>query len=451
MLSTKPAETKTLEHHDEWEVSIVGCGRLGLLHACLFAEAGFRVICVDNDQATVERILKGKVSFLKYEVEPVLQKSLASGRLRATNDLKAAVAQSNVIIVTAPVIVNDKGKVEYSPLEKVLKSIGPCLRREALIIITSVVGIGVIEGLFKEILENSSGFKAGSDFYLAYSPILFPERQTLKELSNCRRIVAAPDRDSLEMALHVIKAITNADVIQTQDVKMAEAATLFEAAFQNVSSALGNEFAFFCEKLGIDYLATRNFLGFNADVHVQSPLTNEALKILLEEAENLNVKLRISETASGLDEEILRHKVELIRDALKNCGKPLRRAKIAVLGLSQTPNIADIPKDSAKKIVNMLENKGAKLTLYDPYMSGKTLTDLEHAQLKKSLMEAVEGADCIVILAAHEQFKRLNLRKLKLLAKMPAAIADLEGILDPTKVEAEGFIYRGFGRGTWKK
>ncbi|MEM4713486.1 MAG: UDP binding domain-containing protein, partial [Candidatus Bathyarchaeia archaeon] len=209
--------------------------------------------------------------------------------------------------------------------------------------------------------------------------------------------------------------------------------------------------AFLCEKLGIDYMAASNFLGSYASVHARSPSTSVALKILLEEAENLNVKLRISETASGLDEEILRHKVELIRDALKNCGKPLRRAKIAVLGLSQTPNIADIPKDSAKKIVNMLENKGAKLTLYDPYMSGKTLTDLEHAQLKKSLMEAVEGADCIVILAAHEQFKRLNLRKLKLLAKMPAAIADLEGILDPTKVEAEGFIYRGFGRGTWKK
>ncbi|MEM3565581.1 MAG: nucleotide sugar dehydrogenase [Candidatus Bathyarchaeia archaeon] len=429
----------------------MGCERLGLLHACLFTEAGFRVVCVDSDQAVVEHILKGKVPFLKHEVEPVLKKSLASGRLEVTNDLKAAAAQGNVITITTPVIVDDKGKVNYSPLEKILKLIGQCLRKEALIIITSVVGIGITEGLIKEVLESSSGFKAGSDFYLAYSPVLFPERQTLKGLLGCRRIVAAPDKASLEAALNVIKSVTNADVIQTQDVKIAEASTLFEAAFQNVNSALTNEFALFCEKLGIDYSVARNFLDPYVSVRMQSPSSNEALKILLEEAENLNLKLRISETAIELDEEILRHEVELIRDALKSCGKPLRRAKIALLGISQTPNTADIPKDSARKIVSMLENKGARLTFYDPYLSGKGLTDLEHMLFRKSLVETVEGADCIVILAAHEQLKRLNLRKLKLLAKMPAAIVDLEGILDPVRVEAEGFIYRGFGRGVWKK
>ncbi|MBS7636049.1 nucleotide sugar dehydrogenase [Candidatus Bathyarchaeota archaeon] len=450
MLLTRSTETKALER-GEWAVSIVGCGRLGLLHACLFAEAGFKVICIDSDQAIIERILKGKVPFLKHEAEPILRKCLASGRLKATSDLKAAMAHSNVILVATSAIVDDKGGVDYSPLEKALKSIGSILRREALIILTSVVGIGVIEGFLKEILENSSGFRAGSDFYLAYSPILFPEIQTLNGLSNCRRIVAASDRASLEIALNVIKSVTNAEVIPVQSLKMAEAIALFEAAFQNVNSALANEFAFLCEKLGIDYFVARNFLGSNTNMHMQSTSTSEALKILLEEAENLNVKLRISEAALGLDEEVLRHKVELVRDALKSCGKPLRRAKIALLGFSQTPNTADIPKYSAKKIVSMLEKKGVKLTLYDPYTSWKAITDLEHAQPKKSLVEAIEGADCIVILAAHEQLKRLNLRKLKLLAKMPAAIVDLEGILDPVKVEAEGFIYRGFGRGVWKK
>ncbi|MEM1540621.1 MAG: nucleotide sugar dehydrogenase [Candidatus Bathyarchaeia archaeon] len=451
MLSTKSIETKTSEQRGERAVSIVNCGRLGLLHACLFAEAGFKVMCVDSDQATVERIQKGKVPFLKHEVEPVFRKNLASGRLKATNDLKAALAQSNVILVTTPVVVDDKGKVDYSPLEKTLKSIGPCLRKETLIIVTSVVGIGVTEEMLREVLESSSGFRAGSDFYLAYSPILFPERQTLKGLSSCRRIVAASDGASLEMALNVIKSITSTEVVPVQDLKIAEAAALFEAAFQNVNSALAAEFALLCEKLGVDYFVARNFFGSTAGTHMQLTSTNEALKILLEEAESLNVKLRVPETAIELDEEVLRHEVELVRDALKNCGKPLRRAKITLLGISQTPNTADTPKNSAKKLVDMLANKGAKLTLYDPYISWKAITDLEHAQIKKSLIEAVEGTDCIVILAAHEQLKRLNLRKLKLLAKMPAAIVDLEGVLDPLKVEAEGFIYRGFGRGIWKK
>ncbi|MGC8998271.1 MAG: nucleotide sugar dehydrogenase [Candidatus Bathyarchaeia archaeon] len=453
MLTTKSLETGTLEQREKLVVGIVGCGRLGLLHACLFAEAGFRVICVDSDQAAVERVIKGKVQFLKHEIEPILRKNLTSGRLKVTSDLKAATSQGNIIVVTTSIIVDEKGRVDYSPLEKVLKMIGSSLRKETLVIITSIVGIGIMEGFIKEVLESSSGFKAGSDFYLAYSPTLFPERQTLNGLAGCRRIVAASNEASLEAALNVLKAVTNAEIIRIRDVKTAEAAVLFEAVFQNVNCALNNEFALFCEKLGIDYSSVRCLLSsdINLHMHGQTASTSEAVRILLEEAENLNVKLRISETAIELSEEFLKHGVELIRDALKNCGKPLRRAKIALLGLSQTPNAADVPKVTAKKIVSILENKGAKLTLYDPYWSGKALTDFEHTPIRKSLVEAVEGADCIVILTGHDQLKRLNLRRLKLLAKMPAAIVDLEGVLDPVKVEAEGFIYRGFGRGVWKK
>jgi len=90
MLSTKSVETETLEQREKLVVGIVGCGRIGVLHACLFAEAGFRVICADSDQAAVERVLKGKVQFLKHEIEPILRKNLTSGRLKVTSDLKAA-------------------------------------------------------------------------------------------------------------------------------------------------------------------------------------------------------------------------------------------------------------------------------------------------------------------------------------------------------------------------
>jgi UDP-N-acetyl-D-mannosaminuronate dehydrogenase len=122
-----------------------------------------------------------------------------------------------------------------------------------------------------------------------------------------------------------------------------------------------------------------------------------------------------------------------------------------MLGLSQTPNTADVPRVYAKRLGGMLVGKGAKLTAYDPYLSDKTSTDFEQIPVKKSLSEAVKGTDCIAILTGHEQFKRLNLKKLKLLVKMPAAIVDLEGVLEPAKVEAESFIYLGFGRGVWKK
>lgn len=455
MLSTKSLETKTFEQGVRQEVGIVGCERLGLLHACLFAEAGFKVTCVDYNQATLEGIIKCKVPFLKHEVEPILRKNLAIGRLNVTSDLKTALQQSDIVLVTTSVIVDDKGQVDYSSIEKTLKSIGSNLRKGTLIIITSIVGIGAVEGLIKEILESSSGLRTGLDFYLAYSPILFPEKQTLKELSSFKRIVAALDPASLEAAINVIKMITTADIAKTQFIRVAEAAALFEAAFKNVNFALTNEFAIFCQKLGLDYLRVYDFYGSDKSISTPSKLPSEsdykAFKLLLEEAESHNIKLRVLETALESNKEALKHGVELIRDALKNCGKPMRRAKIALLGFSQTPNAMDIPNGSMVKLVGMLEGKGAKLAIYDPYFVGKTLTEIERVVTKKNLAEAVEGADCIVILIGHDQFKRINLRKFRLLAKMPAAVVDFEGVLDPAKVEAEGFIYRGFGRGVWKK
>jgi UDP-N-acetyl-D-mannosaminuronate dehydrogenase len=170
----------------------------------------------------------------------------------------------------------------------------------------------------------------------------------------------------------------------------------------------------------------------------------------LEEAENLNAKLRVSRVVTEIDEEVLKHAVNLIRDALRSCGKTLRRSKISLLGISQTANTMDAPKNSAKRLAKMLETKGAKISLYDPYLSGDGSIDLEYT-LKKKLTEALEGVDCIVILTGHDQFKRLSLKKLKVMAKMPAAMVDLEGVMEPEKVEAEGFIYRGLGRGVWTK
>jgi UDP-N-acetyl-D-mannosaminuronic acid dehydrogenase len=440
----------------KYTIGIIGCGRVGVLHACLFADAGFQVICADTNQAVVDNISKGRVPFLKNEIEPILRKHVNYGRLRATNDLKSTAAQSEIILVTVPVTVDAKGKTDYSNLERALKQVGSNFRKGTLIIIASIVRIGATEGFLKEILEGVSGFKLGTDFFLAYSPVLFPERQTLKTLSDYRRTVAAADKNSLEVASTVLGTITKSYSSKTYNVKMAEAMMLFEAAHEYTKLALANEFALFCEKMGVDYLAVQNLAKANPNSGLAPPTLacengDEALHILLDEAENLDLKLKISKAAAETNVEALKNAANLIREALKNCGKTLRRAKLSILGVSQTPNVMDVPKSSAKKLGEMLETKGAKISIYDPYLSSKASIELKQASFKKSLTEAVEGADCIVIFTGHDQFKRLNLKKLRLMAKMPAAIVDFEGVIDPGKAEAEGFIYRGLGRGVWAK
>lgn len=455
ILHIKPENIDSMEKCRRYTISIIGCGQIGILHACLFAEAGFKVICVDMNRALVNNLARGKAPFLKYEIGSLLKKHVKSGCLKATNDVKAAVAQSDITMVTTSVKIDERKRVSYSSIENVYKLVGSSLRRDSLVIVMSVVGPGTTDGLIGEILESTSGFKTGVDFGLAYSPIRVLDEQTLEKLASYKRIVAATDKKSLNAASTILEVVAKNGVIRTEDVKTAEAVALFEAVQHYGNVALANEFALFCEKAGIDYLKAQKLAGTSVYGAFALPtLTCRNVhgepSLLLEESENLNVKLRILTIAREINEEILKHAVSLIREALRSCGKTLRRAKISLLGVSQTLNTKDKPKDSTRKLAKMLEAKGAKISLYDPYLSSKELADLGYPS-NKNLTEAMENVDCIVILTGHDRFKRLNLKKLKIMAKMPAAIVDFEGVIKPEKVEMEGFIYRGLGRGVWKK
>jgi UDP-N-acetyl-D-mannosaminuronic acid dehydrogenase len=455
ILHIKPEETNTVEKCGKYTVSIIGCGQIGVLHACLFAEAGFRVKCVDADQTIVNNIVRGKMPFIKREIGLKLKSYAKKGLLNATTDVKTAVSQSDVIAITIPVEIDIKKKANYSNLENICKHVGSGLHHDSLVVLMSTVGIGVTQSLIKEVLEDTSGLKVGADFGLAYSPIQLLNEQTLENFANQERIVAATDKNSLNAASTILGTFTKGCLTKTECVKTTETVTLFKAMQQDINVALANELALFCEKAGIDYLEAHKLATIGACPVFSLPTfvsgnIREDSYLLLDNSENLNFKLRVPAIAREINEEIVKHAVNLAKDALRNCGKTLRRARISLLGILQAPNVKSPPKKMVEELAKMLEAKGAKVGVYDPYFSGDEMGEMQY-HLKKNLSEALEGVDCILILTAHDQFKRLNLKKLKALMKMPAAIVDLEGIVEPNKVEKEGFIYRGLGRGVWTK
>ena len=447
-------EVDTSEKRRGYLISILGYGENGIIHTCSFAHAGFKVIFVDPDQAIVNNLLRGKIPFLKREIEFKLKNYVKIGILTATTDL-TAVAQSDFIIITTPVKIDEKKKLDYSHIETICKRIGANLRRGSLVIIASTVGVGTTEGLVKEILQNTSGLKVGADFGLVYSPVHIFDQQLWETLTFQNRIVAASDKRSLEAASTILETITKNVVKKLGNIKSAEATALFEAVQNDVNAALAIEFAFFCEKAGVDYLETWQLakaLGYETPLPTFiTEKTAEKPYLFLENVENFDLKLKIPAAAREInEEEIIKHIINLTKDALRSCGKTLRRAKIAILGIAQTTNIRSPPKQMTRELVKTLEARGAKVNIYDPYFSGEELAGMQH-YLKKNLAETLEATDCILIITAHDQFKHLNLKKLRLMMKMPAAMVDFEGIVDPYKVEKEGFIYRGLGRGVWTK
>ncbi len=444
-------EINSIDKRREYTISILGCGQTGIIHSLLFADAGFKVICADADQATVNSLSRGKTPFLRQELESKLKNHVKTGLLGATSDIKSAVSQGRIIVIATPVEMDEKRKPDYSNIEKTCKLAGSSLRPGSLVIIVSTTGLGIVESVLKKVLENTSGLKVGTDLGLAYSPMPMCYGRTLETKPSFERIVAAADRGSLDAASIVLGAISEGRIRKTNNIRIAEATALLQPTIQAARIALANELALFCEKAGIDYLEAQRLAGTESPCMLPSPsLANcdsqHERYLLLEEAENSNAKLRIVSVTMEANEEIARHAANLVKDALRDCGKALRRARISVLGVSQLPNERSLPKKTIKELIRILETKGAKIGLYDPYFSENDLPEMQR-HLKKTLSEVIEGADCIMIVTGHDQFKHLSLKKLRVTMKMPAAIVDLENALEPEKVESEGFRYRGLGRG----
>lgn len=455
-LNLKPNDVDSAEKRGKYTFCAVGCGKVGVLHACLFAEAGFKVICADADQTIVNKIARGKTPFLIRDIELRLKNYVKKKLITATSDVKTAVSQSDIIAITVPVEIDKKKKADYSKIKNACKLVGSSLRSGTLVVIIATVGVGLTEDLIKESLENASGFKVGTDLGLTYSPIQESTVQSLETLSNSERIVAASDRSSLSAASTILETIAKSGVKKIGNVKLAEAVSLFDAMQQSVNVALANELALFCEKIGIDYMEIHKIAKSSGSSSLLLPtLADESAfgetHLLMENAENLNLKLRFPTVSMEVNEDTLKRAVNLTKDALRNCGKPLRRARISLLGITEAPNVKSEPKRVVVKLAKMLEARGARVSLYDPYFSRDELAELLDYKHATSIAEALEGADCVLVVTGHEQFRRLNWKKMKVMMKTPVAIVDFGGTVEPEKVEKEGFIYRGLGRGVWTK
>ncbi|MCL1976986.1 MAG: 3-hydroxyacyl-CoA dehydrogenase NAD-binding domain-containing protein [Candidatus Bathyarchaeota archaeon] len=438
-LQTQDLDTK--EKRAKYTVSIVGCGQIGILYADAFAEAGYRVTCNDENPSLLKRLTKAKNCCTNPEVEIRLKKHIDTGNLTTSSVRKNTVSQSDIIVLAINIRMDAKKKSDTSELEAAYKQVGAALKQGALLIYGGIGGFGSTENLLKEIIENTSGLKEGKDFLLAYNPLHFSKTHPVKSLNNMELIIASANQQSLNIATTVLKTLTP-KVKQTNQVKLAELAVLFKIAQHDTCMALANELAIFCENAGMDYFKVQKLISegdSNFWPTIEEEENQKETYLLIESAENLNAKLRLPLLSRQINEEMVKHAINLTQEALRSCDKSLRRARIAVLGTANQ-------NTATSTYIKSATAKGAKITLYDPLLTKNETLDTTPI-LKRSLSETVEGADCLVILTGQEQFKRLNLKKLKTVMKSPRALVDLIGITEPEKVQAEGFIYRGIGRG----
>jgi len=450
-MTWKETDVDNPEKREKYTISVIGCGKTGLWTACLFADAGFKTVGVDFNPYIISLIKKGKAPFAEEWLSKLIKKHVKRERLTVTNKLKEAVSKSDVIIFAVSTPIDQKKKPDYSHMEKACKEIGMGLRSGSLVIVESAVGPGVTETFFKESLEKASGLKAGTDFGLAYSPISALSHYTFQDVATRPKVVGALNEQSMRVACLVLSLITKAEIIRVRNIKTAEAINLFESVYEDVNNALANELAHFCEKAGIDFLESQKAISTSLSCSMPIPDVTTGYfspepYLLFEEAENTDAELRLATQARKINEEMLNRTVHLTRDALRSCGKTVRRARISVLGVSGRANVKEVNHFFARNLVTTLSKNGARVHVYDPFFSPKELAELDY-QFERTLGKSVEGTDCLLIVVGHDRFKRLNLRRIKFLVRKPAAIVDVCNVIDPNYARKEGFTYRGLGRG----
>jgi nucleotide sugar dehydrogenase len=429
---------------------IVGCGRTGLVTAGLFIEAGFKVIGVDSNSHIIHQLQKGVSPFSETDLRKFIEPKIKNKRFISTTNLRKAISKSKIVVVGVSASLDSKKKPDYSRFEKACKDIGMSLTSGSLVMFQNTMGPGMTQTIVQDILENASGLKAGENFGLAYFSTLNNSSSPSDNMNNGTKIVGGITKRSLKVACLILEIITKSHIVRVKDIKIAEAVKLLEEAYKEINLAFANEFAKFCEKAGIDFVTMRELINPIKFSGMAGLHTSRDSHILVNEAEALDVKLRMLSLSTKINDETLDHAKRLTREALRKTKKNIRRSKIVVFGVSALPNRKKVAHSATKKLVKQLKKMGVTVKVYDPFFTSNELTNMNY-DAEKTMSQTVEGADCIVVAVAHDRFSRLNLRRLQLLMKQPAALVDMGQVIDPVKAEKAGFIYRGFGRGIWTK
>ena len=456
-LSLEPGEIAVRIRGGALSIGVVGLGWMGLPTACLYAEAGARVIGADMNPKVVERVAKGDPPIDEAGLPAMLKKAIRSGKLSATTNTEEAAASSDILFIVVPTMIDRQKRADYSAVEDACVSIGKGMKTGSLVIFQSTCGPGVTERTVKATLEKYSGLTAGQGFGLAYSPIRAMGGRALQDIQTYNKVVGATDVRSLEAACAAISVVVKGELIRVRDIRTAELSKLFETIYRDVNIALANEFALLCEEIGVDYLETAKAANSQPYSHLHSTgagVGGHCVPIypylLLTEAYTLDAKLRLVLDARKINDVMPRHVVKLASDGMRVCGRSLKRAKVAVLGISYRPNVKETRFSPSLELIALLKKRGARVIAFDPLFTASETESLGLVS-EPTLRKAVEKADCVILAVAHEEFKKMDTIELAAHMSKKGLIMDCTGVMDPSGVEKTGLVYRGVGRGLWTR
>ncbi|MFH1369618.1 MAG: UDP-glucose/GDP-mannose dehydrogenase family protein [Elusimicrobiota bacterium] len=427
-------------------VCVVGTGYVGLVTGACLADIGHRVICVDSIKSKIAMLKKGKMPIYEPGLAELVKKNVSKKRLSFTTDLKEGISKSEVIFIAVGTPPREDGSADLSYVETVAREIAANMKNYKLVVDKSTVPVETGDWVALTIKRN---LKRNIPFDVASNPEFLREGSAIQDTFNPDRIVIGVKSKKAENILKEIYAPIKAPVLVT-DIKSAEIIKHASNSFLAMKISYINAVANICEKTGANILKVAEGMGMdkrigraflNAGIGFGGFCFPKDLEAFLWISKKIGYDFNLLKEVKEINE----NQKKLISKKIEDALWILKDKTIGVLGLAFKPNTDDMRFAPSIDIIRMLQAKGAKIRAYDPAAAEKAKETLKNVRFCKDPYETAKGADCLAILTEWDEFKKLDLNRIKKLLKLPIII-DGRNIFDVEKMEKLGFTYKGLGR-----
>lgn len=429
-------------------IAVIGTGYVGLVSGACFAEFGNDVTCVDSDAVKIEKIKSGEMPIYEPGLDALVEKNVRQGRLHFTTDVAGAIEKSLVVMLAVGTPSTSEGSADMSQIEAVAHQIARSLNGYKVVVTKSTVPVGAA-GNIKRIIEENKQTNCG--FSVASNPEFLREGAAINDfLRPDRVVIGCTDEPAIEILKDMYRPLYLETPFVITTPESAEMVKYASNTFLAMKISFINEIANLCDMLGADVQDVARGMGL--DNRIGSKFLHPGpgfggscfpkdVKALVALARQSGYEMQIAGAVLDVNEKQMASSI----DRIKRLVPDLKGKTICVLGLSFKPDTDDMREAPSLKIISDLLAAGAQVQAYDPVAMEVARGMFSDVKYCEDEYDAARGSNALVIVTEWNQFRSLNLDRIKSLMQ-DFNIIDLRNIYEPDTIKEAGFKYVAMGR-----
>lgn len=432
-------------------VTMIGTGYVGLVSGACFADFGHVVTCVDKDEGKIQRLQKGEIPIFEPGLDELVKDNVEQGRLHFTTDATHAIRDADAVFIAVgtPSRRGD-GYADLSYVYAAAEEIAGLIQGYTVIVTKSTVPVGTGDEVEAIIRKK----RPDAEFAVVSNPEFLREGAAINDFKRPDRVVVGGASD--DRARHIMNELyrplfLNETPIVFTERRTSELIKYAANAFLAMKITFINEIADLCEEaganvqevargIGLDNRIGRKFL--NAGPGYGGSCFPKDTLALMKTARDYHAPIELIETTVRVNSA---RKQKMAQKIIEAIGGDVKGKTIAILGLTFKPNTDDMRDAPALDIVPTLQDEGAKVKAFDPEGMSEAKHMLKDVQFATGPYDCVQNADAVVIITEWDQFRALDLDRMKDALKAPVVV-DLRNIYNPAEMRAKGFKYESVGR-----